>query len=166
MKKTMVSCLLVLAMTIPALAISRNSGQGRTVPREMNGTMDGRFTFGPVADDWTFTAECDVSGILRHLGLSKMYTTHTGNLSDGTIFDGTFKILAANGDKVQGTYEASAELLDDSHARGTAVLSIEGGTGRFADVQGTITAIFLETFDDPTWASAKVTWVLEGTIKY
>ncbi len=166
MKKIVVSCFLVLAMAIPALALSPNSDQVRTVPREMSGTMGGRFMFSPVAEDWTFTAECDVSGTLSHLGLSRMHTAHTGNLSDGTLSGGTFKILAANGDEIQGTYEASVELLDDSHARGTAVLSVEAGTGRFAHVQGTITAIFLETFDDPTWAGAKVTWVLEGTIEY
>ncbi len=166
MKKIMVLCLVALAMAIPAMALCWNGDQVRTVSRDLGGTMDGRFTFGPVAEDWTYTADCDASGTLRHLGLSKMYTTHTGNLWDGTISGGTFRIVAANGDEIQGTYEAAAELLDDIHLQGAAVLTIEGGTGRLANAQGTITAIFLETFDDPTWASARVTWVLEGAIKY
>ncbi len=165
MKKIMVSCLLVLAVAIPVQAISLNSDQVRTVPREMSGTMEGRFTFtGPWEGPWTTAG--NITGTLSHLGLSKMYTTHTAD-PDGTISGATFKIVAANDDEIQGTYVASAEWTPDyAHVQGTAILSIEGGTGRFAHVQGTITAIFLETFDDQTYASAKVTWVLEGTIKY
>ena len=94
-----------------------------------------------------------------------MYTSHT-TYANGTITNGTFTIAAANGDLIQGTYAASASWISADQVVGTATLSITGGTGRFADATGTIQADFLETLDDPTYASAKVTWYLAGTISY
>jgi hypothetical protein len=164
MKRRVVSCVLFLAMAISAVAAA-SDGQGtKTIPRDISGVMDGRFTFtGPWEGPWTTSG--DVTGTLRHLGLAKMYTTHTAS-PDGTLSGGQFTIVAANGDKIRGHYTASGSWISGTQVLGTAAFLVEEGTGRFARARGTITAAFLETFDDPSYGSAKVTWTLEGTVRY
>jgi len=154
---------LFLVFAIAALAAAADPGT-RTVPRLIGGSMDGRFAFeGPWEGPWTTTG--NVTGTLRHLGLAKMYTTHTAS-SDGTLSGGVFTIVAANGDEIRGSYTASGTWISDTQVLGAAAFSIEEGTGRFANASGTINAAFLETLDDPTWASAKVSWTLNGTVSY
>jgi hypothetical protein len=164
MKRTALSCSLFLALAIAAVAAAPNSQGKKTVPRDISGVMDGRFTFrGPVQGPWTTTG--DTTGTLGDLGLVRMYTTHTAD-ADGTLSDGEFRIVAANGDEIRGTYTASGFVISNyTQALAMATFSIEKGTGRFAHARGTINAAFLETFDDPSWASAKVTWALEGTVR-
>ncbi len=163
MRKTVIRCSLFLVLAIAAMAAAADPG-ARTVPRLIGGSMDGRFVFeGPWEGPWTTTG--DVTGTLRHLGLARMYTVHTAS-PDGTISGGVFRIVAANGDEIRGSYTASGTWISDTQVLGAAAFSIEEGTGRFAHASGAITAAFLETFDDPTWASAKVSWTLEGTVSY
>jgi hypothetical protein len=163
MRKTAFTCSLLLVLTVAAVAAAADPGT-KTVPRVILGAMEGRFVFdGPWEGPWTTTG--DVKGTLRHLGLAKMTTTHTAS-PDGTLSDGKFKIVAANGDEIRGSYTASGIWISETQVLGTAAFTVEGGTGRFAHATGDITAAFLETFDDPTWASAKVSWTLEGTVRY
>jgi len=164
MRRMAWACSLFLALAIVAVAAAPDSQANKTVPRSVGGAMDGRFTFvGEDTGPWTTTG--DVKGTLRHLGLAKMYTRHTAS-PDGTLSDGTFAIVAANGDEIRGTYTASGEWISGTQVLGAASLLIESGTGRFARARGTITAAFLETFDDPTYASAIVAWTLDGTVNY
>lgn len=164
MRRTAISCSLLLVLTVAALAAAADSPETKTIPRVVLGAMEGRFVFtGPWEGPWTTTG--NVAGTLRHLGLASMTTTHTAH-PDGTISGGEFTIVAANGDELRGSYTASGEWISDTQVLGTAAFTIEGGTGRFAQATGEITAGFLETFDDPTWASAKVAWTLEGTVRY
>lgn len=74
--------------------------------------------------------------------------------------------MAANGDEIRGSYTASGTWISGTQVLGSAAFTIEEGTGRFAHATGDITAAFLETFDDPSYASAKVSWTLEGTVRY
>jgi hypothetical protein len=160
MKKTVLSCSLLLALAAAAMAADGT----KTVPRDVFGVLNGRFTFtGPWEGPWTVTG--DMTGTLRHLGLAKMYTTHT-TYANGTISGGQFEIVAANGDCIRGRYTAAGRYISDTQVLGTATLTIETGSGRFALARGTIAAAFLETLDDPTWASAGVSWTLEGTVHY
>jgi hypothetical protein len=164
MKRTALVCAFFLALGIAALAVAPDSGGAKSVPRLVSGVMDGRFVFeGPWEGPWTTTG--DVTGTLRHLGLAKLHTQHTAT-ADGTLSDGTFTIVAANGDTLSGSYEASGGWISDYEVQGNAQFVIAGGTGRFAGASGTLTAGFLETFDDPSFASARVTWALVGTVQY
>lgn len=164
MRKAAFAFWLLLAIAVAAVAAGAESPGNKTVPRIIYGAMEGRFVFtGPWEGPWTTTG--DVRGTLRHLGLAKMTTTHTAS-PDGTISGGEFTIVAANGDELRGSYTASGGWISDSQVLGTAAFTIEGGTGRFAQAGGEITAGFLETFDDPSYASAKVNWTLEGTVRY
>jgi hypothetical protein len=137
----------------------------KTVPRSLTGTLNGRFTFeGPWEGPWTTTG--DAVGTLTHLGLARMHTTHTAG-ADGTISGGMFEIVAANGDKIQGSYTASGQVVSyvPYVVAGTATLHIGQGSGRFDDASGTIEATFLETLD-ADYSGANVRWTLVGTVNY
>jgi hypothetical protein len=163
MRKTAFTISLLLVLTVVAVTAAADPGT-KTVPRVILGAMEGRFGFeGPSEGPWTTTG--DVMGTLRHLGLAKMTTTHTAD-PNGTLSDGVFKIVAANGDEIRGSYTASGAWISGTQVLGSAAFTVEGGTGRFAQATGEITAAFLETFDDPTFYSAKVSWTLEGTVRY
>lgn len=164
MKKIAVSSSVLLVIVMAALAAGPAAQGPTTVPRHVTGMQDGRFTFtGPWVGPWNVTGA--LTGTMTHLGLARMSTSHvTGQ--DGTISGGTFEITAANGDTIFGAYTATGQWISDDQVLGAAILEIAGGTGRFVSASGTITAAFLETFDDPTFATAKVTWTLDGTVNY
>ena len=62
--------------------------------------------------------------------------------ADGTFAGGgTATLVAANGDQVTGTITLSQTALPDGHTTTRVVLTITGGTGRFADASGTLTVI-------------------------
>jgi hypothetical protein len=140
------------------------------VPRDVSGTLHGRFDFTRLwgTEWWEFYSDSRATGTLSHLGLTQVSTTHVPNLETGALEQGTFKIVAANGDEIRGTYDGAAtyDALRADLVHGAATFVITGGTGRFAGASGTIAATFLETLDDPTWASAKVAWTLAGTVNY
>jgi hypothetical protein len=142
----------------------------RMVPRYVTGTLDGRFDFTRLWGEewWEFYSDSHATGTMSHLGLAQVYTTHIPNLVTGALEQGTFRIVAANGDEIRGTYEGAA-TYDEHRAdviHGSATFAITGGTGRFDGATGTITATFIETLDDPTWASANVAWTLAGAVSY
>jgi len=142
----------------------------KTVPRYVAGTLNGRFDFTHLwgTEWWEFYSDSDAAGTLSHLGLAQVKTRHIPNLETGALEQGTFTIVAANGDEIRGTYEGTAtyDAVRADLVHGAATFVISGGTGRFDGATGTITASFLETLDDPTWASAKVAWTLTGTVNY
>ncbi len=141
-----------------------------TVPRDIRGTPDGRFDFTRMWGDewWQFYSDSRATGTISHLGLAFVYTTHVPNFATGALERGTFRIVAASGDEIHGAYEGAAtyDALREDLVHGAATFAISGGTGRFNGATGTIDATFLETLDDPTWASAKVAWTLAGTVRY
>jgi hypothetical protein len=148
-----------------ATAAVQAAQEPRTVPRDLSGVLDGRFTFaGPVEGPWNATG--DAAGTLTHLGLSRLHTTHTTG-ADGTISGGSFEIVAANGDGIQGSYTASGEAISyvPYVVAGKATLRIEQGSGRFDGATGTIEAVFLETVDADFWG-ANVRWTLTGIVNY
>ena len=104
-------------------------------------------------------------GDLSGLGSATIYTTHQPH-PDGTLAGGEFKIVADRGDVIYGTYEGSASYVSADQALGEATLVVSGGTGRYTNAGGTLTGEFLETFDDPTWASAAVSWTIQGKVSY
>ena len=142
----------------------------KTVPRDVSGVVDGRFDFTRTwgAEWWQFYSDSHATGTVTHLGLSHLYTAHVPNLDTGALEQGTFRMVAASGDEIRGTYEGTAtyDALRADLVHGAATFVISGGTGRFSSASGTISATFLETLDDPSWASAKVVWTLTGTVNY
>jgi hypothetical protein len=149
------------------------SGTGSTVEqsvaRHVAGTLDGRFDFTRTwgSEWWEFYSDSDCTGTVSHLGLTRLRTTHIPTMT-GALTQGEFTMTAANGDEIRGTYEGTFASDPDHPAvyHATAMFVVASGTGRFAGATGSLTAVFVETLDDPSWASAAVTWTLAGTIAY
>lgn len=143
---------------------------GRMVAREVEGVLGGRFDFTQTWGEewWQFYSDSTCTGTVTHLGLSTLHTRHLPNLETGALDQGTFRIVAANGDEIRGTYDGQGvydpDRADLVHL--TATFVITEGTGRFEGATGSFTVTALEVLDDPTWASAGVTWTLGGMVTY
>jgi len=155
-------------LTAGTAASSAAASQTKTVPRQVAGVTAGRFDFTHTwgSEWWQFYSDGDTKGTLSHLGLTRVLTRHIPNLETGALEQGEFRMVAANGDEIRGTYAGSATYLSAVQLHGVATFIITGGTGRFLHATGTIAATFVETLDDPTWASAKVIWSFDGTVNY
>lgn len=157
-----------MILAISAIAAPLDKEEANTVPRYVCGVLDGTFTFtqwGP--DWWDIYTNGEATGTLRHLGAAEMYTKHTPTLS-GDLLDGSFKIVAANGDEIRGTYSGIVTDVPNKPFQytGKATFLILDGTGRFANASGTIDATFFEILDAITFESASVTWTLSGIVSY
>ena len=164
---TILAACLVLAVAAlaPASALAKAGGTDRPV----KGTAAGGFT----AVVATLHIATDVSGVMTHLG---KYTSHfegTAEIVGGrTLGEGTFTTVAANGDELTGTFTLNGALPTGEVHTATVVLTVTGGTGRFADASGTITVPLLLTpscFLEPSCPGALVETLegqLTGTISY
>ncbi len=166
MRKAAVSCVLLLVVVMWAVG----GAQGvTTVPRDVRAVVNGTFTFewtGP--GDWDYLTNGEAAGSVQHFGLSRLYTTHTPDFFTGALLDGSFSLVAANGDEISGIYDGLAWPTSETGLdyAGSATFVITGGTGRFSHATGTLDVTFTETFEDYSYALAHTTWKLAGTFYY
>ena len=131
--------ILALGVLAPVGALGKAGG----TDRPFKGTASGNVT---VRLGAPLHLTIDINGVATHFG---KYRTHID--ADGTIIGGevvahgTFTIVAANGDRQTGTTTITGPLPSGNVHVSTAVLTITGGTGRFADASGTITSVNLVT---------------------
>lgn len=170
-----VSLVFVLALAIPAFTGESN----RTL--QIIGTLEGslEFVLLPGADPSNIYAVDELglsSGIVRGLGLSHMFQFQRPDPDSqvGGMKDGHFKIVTASNDIIIGTYEGGSTeyppwfpfLEEGDELIGHEVFIINGGTGRFENADGEITATAYVTFMGFDVWEWPVTWVLEGEIYY
>jgi hypothetical protein len=125
---------LVLAVSslIPAAALAKAGG----TDRPLKGTAAGSVTVTIPGLHLT----TDVSGVMTHLGKFSGHFEGNAEIVGGrTLGEGTFTVVAANGDELTGTFTLNGALPSGEVHTATAVLTITGGTGRFADASGTVT---------------------------
>jgi hypothetical protein len=154
-----------LAALAPASAPAKAGGTDRPV----KGTALGGFT----AAVATLHIATDVSGVMTHLGKYASHFEGSAEIAGGrTLGEGTFTTVAANGDELTGTFTLNGPLPSGEVHTATVVLTITGGTRRFADASGTITVQLLLTpscFLEPSCPGALVETLegqLTGTISY
>jgi hypothetical protein len=140
--KGLILCGLVLALAAlsPTSAAAKAGGTDRPVKGTASGTVTGKL--GSPLD-----LTIDLTGVATHLGKYSVHVEAVGVISGGEVLvDGTFTVVAANGDRLTGTATSTSQLsqLAEVHTT-TAFLTITGGTGRFADASGTIVSRNLET---------------------
>jgi hypothetical protein len=152
-----------------ALAPAALADAGGTA-RPFTGTAEGQVTFPvdpscPLGVRTTWTA----IGTLNHLGLAAAAGDHCADLPN-LATNGQITLVAANGDRLYGTYSGTNQPGMPPPIGGTITgdtqVKITGGTGRFASAGGQlhmIAHITFEGFDDPTWPAA-FTWT--GTLSY
>ena len=150
---------LVLAVLAPTSALTKAGGTDRPV----KGTALGDVTVAIPALD----ISTDTSGVMTHLGKYKAHFEGGAEIVGGrTLGEGTFTVVAANGDELTGTFALNGALPSGEPHSLTVVLTVTGGTGRFADASGTITAPLVATpscFLEPSCPGALVE-TLEGQL--
>ena len=171
-------CLVVVLVAMSPIVPAQQSNRTQTASHDIKAVLEGTLTFVPLPFTSDFPFPFDVgtlsvaSAQVKGLGNSNVFTFHhpgppPSATEPSVVLDGRFFIVAANGDKIQGTYEGTTEPgTKPDQLIGRAEWVITGGTGRFANASGTITAtayITVAGFDVFEWP---VTWVLEGTIIY
>ncbi len=167
MKTTALFVSLFLVLAIPAFTGALHGKQANTAPHQITGALEGTITFVPFGSGYFDVYSLSVaSGQLKGLGNSNIFTFHIPDPSgSGVVSFGRFFIVAADGNRIQGTYSGTtAPGAKPGQLIGTADWEITGGTGRFADATGRIQATAV-SYMAPSleWP---VTWVLEGTVYY
>jgi hypothetical protein len=133
MKIRAIALALLLAFaTLMSASAPASAGEATSVP--VQGSGSGTIRFNTSTGD--FTGE--ESGVSSHLGKYSLHLQgHGARATDGSVTgNGSVTIVAANGDELTGTFT----LQGDGETQRVAV-SITGGTGRFAEAQGTLTVV-------------------------
>ena len=127
-------CVLIAALMVTA-GFAFAGGADRPVP--FKGTFQGTdadtcFNF-PIA-----CVDTQGTGISTVIGQFTFTMNNHVNVTNGTDY-GTVTLTAANGDTITTTYVGSGETVGPNLFSITEVHTITGGTGRFADAQGSFT---------------------------
>ena len=109
--------------------------------RPINGVGSGTISLDPATGAFTGV----VQGVSSHLGDITVHIEGVGaRAANGTFAgSGSATLVAANGDAVRGSIALTQTALPDGHTVTTVVVTITGGTGRFANASGTLTVICL-----------------------
>ena len=134
---TLAGLVVALAVLSPASALANAGGTDRPI----KGAGTGTISLEPATGAFTGV----VPGVSSHLGDITVHIEGVGaRAADGTFAgSGTATLVAANGDEVTGSITLSQTALPDGHTVTTVVVTITGGTGRFAGASGTLTVICL-----------------------
>jgi hypothetical protein len=146
--------------TPPSVVITALASAGGN-NRPVMGTGTGPLTF----DLASSTGTTQVAGQLSQLGAFTASTafelTPTGFSPPIVPYDttGTATFVAANGDKLVGTVTGTGTInIDTNQSSGMNVVTITGGTGRFADASGTLAETYTVT------AASVITVSIQGQI--
>jgi hypothetical protein len=154
------------ALTSPAAARAAPGGTHR--PLSGRGTGVASVDISTTPSPTTFSS----SGRLSHLGAF----TATGSESLAPLgpppvipyaLTGTETLTAANGDKLFGTVDGTG-VNNAGATNGTNVVTITGGTGRFADASGSYTETYTGAITSQvgTIVSGPITTTIQGRISY
>jgi hypothetical protein len=154
-----------LVLALVALSPTSAAAKAGGTDRPMQGTTLGDVT---VTLAPGLPMEADVTGVTTHLGKYTGHLEGTAEIIGGTVFgEGTFTLVAANGDQLSGTFALTGPPPSGAVHPVSTVLTITGGTGRFADASGTITVELVATpscFNDPSSCPGAVIETIEGPV--
>ncbi len=157
------SLAVVVAALSPASAPADIGGTDRPVKGSGSGLVS--------INTQALTLTADATGAISHLG--ENVTAHVdahlvGQTPDGVILQGTQTVVADNGDQLTGTVTITGPGPTLSVHPTTAVMTVAGGTGRFADASGTITIDSIATpfsFDGVTLLE-RIDFTVTGDLSY
>jgi hypothetical protein len=152
-----------VALISPAAALGAARGTNRPLTGRsagtttlINGALTARFV-GRLSHLGAFTGTADL--VFTPFGLPPLFPY---------TVTGTETLVAANGDTLFGTVDGTGlNNTADLTAQGTNVVTITGGTGRFADATGTYTETANSSYviSGPT-VTGRVTAAVQGQISY
>ncbi len=130
---TLAALALAVAALAPASALAKSGGTDRPVKGSGSGTVS---IYLP-----TFAITGDLTGAATHLGEYTAHVEATGTLTpEGTVLaTGTQTTVADNGDQLTGPVTITGPAPSTTVHQTTAVMTVTGGTGRFAGASGTLT---------------------------
>jgi hypothetical protein len=130
-----------LAVALAALSPASAPAAARS-DRPLKGSVSGMDSIdvSMLPIDQTLAIEADAAGAISHLGKATAHLEAHGALTaQGTVAaSGTSTIVAANGDQLSGTFTLAGPAPSLGVHQITIVMTITGGTGRFADATGTL----------------------------
>lgn len=159
------SCVAILVAVAPAQTVAKHGGTGRPLRGAGAGTS--------TVDLATAIATSQGTARFSHLGKTTFalsaQVTITGPNTIALSGAGTF--VAANGDELHTTLTGTGTFTGigpPSTAHYTLVLTVTGGTGRFADASGTITASVdqEDVSQTGTVIGTRETFTAQGTLSY
>jgi hypothetical protein len=110
-------------------------------------------------------------GTATHVGKYTIVNSHCVHPSTGALTGGRFVKIAANGDRIFGTYTGNSTVIQPPAPiaifRITGTITFTGGTGRFTGATGTATmnGSLRADFSQPNApVPANVTLVMTGSI--
>jgi hypothetical protein len=126
---------LVVAVAAPSPGAALGASNATDRP------LTGKSTATVTVDVATVTVTIDGTGQLSHLGKFTFHADQTFLAFTGgsAIFAGAETLVAANGDELFATATTTVTDTSATTSEATSVLTITGGTGRFAGASGTIT---------------------------
>ena len=161
----LVTALVALAVVAPGQAIAKRGGTDRPLHGRGVGTSTADLGTGAVTSQGTSR--------FSHLGKSTftLDTTFTALGPTSLVLSGTATFVAANGDRVFSTVVGTATFTGigvGETATFTLMFTITGGTGRFADASGTVTATVEQESVSlvGTTLVTRDTFAATGTISY
>lgn len=155
---------LVLAFAAlgPAAAVAKEGGTDRPFKDTESGTT--------IFNTLTGSFVIDTTGIASHLGKTTGHfdgvVTVTG-LNSFTV-SGSSVMVAANGDKLFGTFSGTGTIDAAGNSQGPVVLTFTGGTGRFENASGSESGTFSQVFTSTNGTTLTFAFhaSLTGTISY
>jgi hypothetical protein len=110
----------------------------------------------------TFT---HLAGVAAQMGTLRVDSSHCPTPTDTTL--GEMTLTAANGDRLTATYGGPTQIDETfTHVSVEGLITVTGGTGRFAGATGTIHYEGVVTITDPQALSWPMVETFEGTISY
>ena len=166
MRRPALSIVLLLVLTLPTMA----AAQANT-PRAFKAVLEGTIAFVPMEDASTPYDSYGLGvarGTAQGLGQTELFTFQQSQPDMVPILTHFF-LVAANGDRIIGTYEGGrTTITGPASALFEATYQITGGTGRFAQATGELQGKIYLTVPGGNWMAAEygAVWTFEGWITY
>ena len=153
---------LAFALLGASAALADTGGTNRPFQATLSGSSAADLSTGSLVQDLT--------GNESHLGRVTVHDTGTFTLTGpkSFTFSGTEVVTAANGDQLFEAFSGSGSTDAEGNLTSQAVLTVTGGTGRFADASGEQT-VTVHGPDAPligTTLTRTITESITGTISY
>ena len=159
MRRLALPIVLLLVLTLPAMAVA----QGKTA-HAFKAVLEGSFTF---VEDHAYGLGV-ARGTGQGLGQTELFCFQQSQPDMVPILTHFF-LVAANGDRIIGTYEGGrTTITGPASALFEATFQITGGTGRFAQATGELQGKIYLTVPGGNWMGVEygAVWTFEGWIKY
>jgi len=130
------AAILLLALFVVALASTAKAGSDRPFKANLAGAAYWEFPGTSPSNCTVVTTLSDISGQATHMGQVETFWSHCPAEPD-YVNDGRIRIVAANGDELYGTYD-----YDPNDESNEIPITLNGGTGAFADASGAIVATY------------------------